>query len=74
MSTLTQMGVQREQMQIASDNLNDTVNATAQARMILKKMRTKLLKSKLFLYAMIAALLFLNGFVLRAIWKKHHKQ
>jgi hypothetical protein len=38
MSTLTQMGTQREQMQIASDNMNDTVNATAQARLILKKM------------------------------------
>jgi hypothetical protein len=38
MSTLTQMGTQREQMQFASDNMNDTVNATAQARRILKQM------------------------------------
>ena len=38
MSTLTQMTRQREQMQFASDNLNGTVNAMAQARQILKKM------------------------------------
>lgn len=38
MSTLTQMSMQREQMQIASDNMNATVNLTAQARQILKKM------------------------------------
>lgn len=38
MSTLTQMSMQREQMQIASDNMNETVNLTAQARQILKKM------------------------------------
>eukprot|EP00547_Thalassionema_nitzschioides_P007884 CAMPEP_0194210936 /NCGR_PEP_ID=MMETSP0156-20130528/9196_1 /TAXON_ID=33649 /ORGANISM="Thalassionema nitzschioides, Strain L26-B" /LENGTH=207 /DNA_ID=CAMNT_0038938353 /DNA_START=111 /DNA_END=731 /DNA_ORIENTATION=- len=68
MSTLTQMSSQREQMQSASDNMNETLNATAQARLILKKMRTKLFKNKFFLYAMIVALLFLNGFVLRAIW------
>mmetsp|Transcript_13536 Transcript_13536/g.20601 ORF Transcript_13536/g.20601 Transcript_13536/m.20601 type:complete len:183 (+) Transcript_13536:174-722(+) len=72
MSTLTQMSTQREQMQSASDNMNETLNATAQARLLLRKMRTKLFKNKLFLYAMIAILLFLNGFVLRAIWKKHH--
>lgn len=72
MSTLTQMSTQREQMQMASDNMNATLNTTAQARLLLKKMRTKLFKNKLFLYVMIAVLLFLNGLVIRLIWKKHH--
>eukprot|EP00548_Thalassiothrix_antarctica_P014462 CAMPEP_0194166582 /NCGR_PEP_ID=MMETSP0154-20130528/2144_1 /TAXON_ID=1049557 /ORGANISM="Thalassiothrix antarctica, Strain L6-D1" /LENGTH=212 /DNA_ID=CAMNT_0038877287 /DNA_START=178 /DNA_END=816 /DNA_ORIENTATION=+ len=73
MSTLTQMSTQREQMQIASDDMNTTLNTTAQARLILKKMRIKLFKSKLFLYGMILVLVFLNGLVLHLIWKKHHK-
>jgi len=72
MSSLTQMSTQREQMQIASDNMNGTLNATVQARLILKTMRTKLFKNKLFLYGAIAVLLFLNVFVLQLIWKKHH--
>lgn len=44
MSTLTQMSMQREQMQIASDNMNETVNLTAHARSILKKMWVALWK------------------------------
>jgi len=38
MSTLTQMGQQREQMQIASDNMEATYNMTLEARMIMRKM------------------------------------
>jgi hypothetical protein len=38
MSTLMQMNTQREQMQIASDSMNNTINATAQARALLRKM------------------------------------
>ena len=38
MSTLTQMSMQREQMQFASDDLNSTINASARARQILKHM------------------------------------
>eukprot|EP00541_Cyclophora_tenuis_P015407 CAMPEP_0116565716 /NCGR_PEP_ID=MMETSP0397-20121206/14049_1 /TAXON_ID=216820 /ORGANISM="Cyclophora tenuis, Strain ECT3854" /LENGTH=158 /DNA_ID=CAMNT_0004092513 /DNA_START=835 /DNA_END=1311 /DNA_ORIENTATION=+ len=73
MSTLTQMGQQREQMQIASDNMEATYNMTLEARMIMRKIQTKVLKNKLFLYAVIIFLAFANCFVIYLIWKKHHK-
>ena len=38
MSTLTQMGTQREQMQIASDNMEATYGMTMEARLIMRKM------------------------------------
>jgi len=38
MSTLTQMGQQREQMQIASDNMDATLSMTMQARALLRQM------------------------------------
>eukprot|EP00540_Astrosyne_radiata_P008257 CAMPEP_0116849678 /NCGR_PEP_ID=MMETSP0418-20121206/15711_1 /TAXON_ID=1158023 /ORGANISM="Astrosyne radiata, Strain 13vi08-1A" /LENGTH=235 /DNA_ID=CAMNT_0004481437 /DNA_START=19 /DNA_END=727 /DNA_ORIENTATION=+ len=72
MSTLTQMGQQREQMQIASDNMDATLSMTMQARALLRQIRTKILRNKLVLYSMIAFLVLANCFVIYRIWKKNH--
>ena len=38
MGTLSQMGTQREQLQIASDNMQETLNLTDQARAVMQQM------------------------------------
>lgn len=69
-STLETMGRQREQLYSASSHLERARNAADQAKRILKHMSNRALRSKLFLYGVIAALILANCAVLYRIFTK----
>jgi vesicle transport through interaction with t-SNAREs protein 1 len=72
-TTLQQMGRQREQINNANTSLEAVQAVAVQAKNILVSMSRRAFKSKLALYAMIAALALTNVYVLYRIFKKHHK-
>jgi vesicle transport through interaction with t-SNAREs protein 1 len=72
-TTLQQMGRQREQINNANTSLAAVQAVAVQAKNILVSMSRRAFKSKLALYAMIAALAMANFYVLYRIFKKHHK-
>jgi vesicle transport through interaction with t-SNAREs protein 1 len=72
-TTLQQMGRQREQINNANTHLAAVQEVAVQAKNILMSMSRKAFKNKLALYVMIAALLMTNVYVIRAVYKKHHK-
>ena len=72
MSTLTQMGQQREQLQIASDHLDGTTDAMHQARLILTSMRDKVWRNKVALQLIAMGLGLMNLMVIIWMWKNHH--
>eukprot|EP00566_Odontella_aurita_P021486 CAMPEP_0113542778 /NCGR_PEP_ID=MMETSP0015_2-20120614/9799_1 /TAXON_ID=2838 /ORGANISM="Odontella" /LENGTH=225 /DNA_ID=CAMNT_0000442879 /DNA_START=75 /DNA_END=752 /DNA_ORIENTATION=+ /assembly_acc=CAM_ASM_000160 len=69
-STLQTMGLQREQLINASSHLEGTRNATEQARRVLRDMRRRTLRNKIFLYSVIVILILANGAVLYRLIKK----
>eukprot|EP00549_Striatella_unipunctata_P026161 CAMPEP_0118679390 /NCGR_PEP_ID=MMETSP0800-20121206/3759_1 /TAXON_ID=210618 ORGANISM="Striatella unipunctata, Strain CCMP2910" /NCGR_SAMPLE_ID=MMETSP0800 /ASSEMBLY_ACC=CAM_ASM_000638 /LENGTH=162 /DNA_ID=CAMNT_0006575375 /DNA_START=175 /DNA_END=663 /DNA_ORIENTATION=+ len=71
-STLHRLGMQREQLQIASGRLEDTANAADQARMLMMEMGRRAFRNKMFLYFVITLLVFANCAMLyRLFFKKH---
>mmetsp|Transcript_17779 Transcript_17779/g.33055 ORF Transcript_17779/g.33055 Transcript_17779/m.33055 type:complete len:173 (-) Transcript_17779:359-877(-) len=69
-STLQTMGMQREQLINASSDLEGTRNATEQARRVLRDMRSRTVRNKIFLYSVIVVLILANGAVLYRLIKK----
>merc|ERR1711976_348703 len=62
--TLYSMNTQREQLNNASDYLSSAREHVDQARVLLGSMGRKAVRNKMFLYAVIAALVIANVFVL----------
>ncbi|KAL7516398.1 hypothetical protein ACHAWX_001420 [Stephanocyclus meneghinianus] len=71
-STIEVMGRQREQLEKSSGFIQQSLENTEQARLILKEMAYRALKNKIFLYCVIALLLIANGAVLLHLWRRKH--
>lgn len=68
--TLGRMGMQREQLQISYDNVQETMSYSERAGKILTEMRYRAVKSKAFLYCVIGILIIANGFAIHHLIKK----
>lgn len=69
-STLETMGRQREQMERSSGLIQQSMENTEQARRIMKEMAQRALRNKIFLYCVIALLLFANGAAMVHLWRR----
>ena len=69
-STMEQMGRQREQLQGANANIMRTREIVEQAASVLTEMSRKAFKNKLFLYVVVAILIFGNFWALTRLFKK----
>jgi len=69
-NTLNQMGRQREQLEVTHEYVRNTRDMTTQAKLLLKEMRLRALKSKVFLYCVIGVLIFFNYLALRHLKNK----
>ncbi|KAL7536905.1 hypothetical protein ACHAXR_012118 [Thalassiosira sp. AJA248-18] len=69
-STLETMGRQREQMERSSGLIQQSMENTEQARRIMKEMAQRALRNKIFLYCVIALLLFANGAMMVHNWRR----
>jgi len=70
LSTLNSMGMQREQLHSAHENISGARSTVEQARGLLKNLNHKALRNKRFLYFVIAILIIANICVIIAIIKK----
>lgn len=71
--TIQQMSIQREQLQITSDHINETISITKRARAVINEMRMRALKSKIFLYCIIGLLIVANGLAMHHLFHKNKK-
>merc|ERR1711862_460514 len=69
-STLETMTKQRTQLENASGYLDQTLEATNQAGVILKDMSYKALRNKIFLYSVVGLLIAANLYALYRIFTK----
>jgi len=69
-NTMEQMGRQREQLQGANANIIRTREIAEQASSVLLEMSRKAFKNKLFLYVMVAILIFGNFWALSRLFRK----
>lgn len=69
-TTMEQMGRQREQLQGANANIVRTREIMEQASSVLLEMSRKAFKNKLFLYLMVALLIFGNFWALSRLFRK----
>lgn len=69
-ATLQTMGQQREQLYAASSHLEGTRNATDEARRLLREIRFRALRNKMFLHCVIVVLIIANGAVLYKLLEK----
>jgi len=70
-STLEQMYQQREQLEGARDNLTRTREIVNQAAFVLTELSRKAFYSKIFLYAAVGILIFLNFWALTRLFNKN---
>mmetsp|Transcript_3880 Transcript_3880/g.9388 ORF Transcript_3880/g.9388 Transcript_3880/m.9388 type:complete len:211 (+) Transcript_3880:195-827(+) len=70
-STLEQMYQQREQLEGARDNLTRTREIVNQAAFVLTELSRKAFHSKIFLYAAVGILIFLNFWALTRLFNKN---
>ena len=68
--TLETMGRQREQIERSGNLIQQSLENTEQARQIMKEMASRALRNKMFLYSVIAVLIFANGAVLVHLWRR----
>lgn len=70
-STMEQMYQQREQLQGASDNLTRTREIVNQAAFVLTELSRKAFYNKIFLYAAVGILIFLNFWALSRLFNRN---
>jgi len=68
-STLETMGRQREQIERSGGLIEQSIENTQQARLIMKEMARRALKNKIFLYCIIGLLFLANGSILAHLWR-----
>jgi vesicle transport through interaction with t-SNAREs 1 len=71
-STIQQMGYQREQILGANQNASTVLEVAGAAGNILRSMSRRALNNKLSLYVIIGILICANLYVLRLMYKKNH--
>ena len=69
-STLETMGRQREQIERSSGLIERSRENTRLAQHVLKEMSYRAIKSKIFLYCVIAILMLVNGMLIVHLWRR----
>jgi hypothetical protein len=69
-STLETMGRQREQMERSGGLIERSRENTRLAQHVLKEMSYRAIKSKIFLYCVIAILMLVNGMLIVHLWRR----
>lgn len=72
-STLETMGRQREQIERSSNLIQQSLENTEQARMIMKEMARRAFRNKIFLYCIILLLLIANAMAIHHLWTKSNQ-